>query len=401
MVKTGGFDFKMDLIFRNMKLVLERTKAGKIEDLKGMDLSGVRVIIITSEDPRINPFDIFDLKPGEAFIIRSFEFNVTKEVQRTIITLMMIADIQKIIILGHDDSISSKIDIFRKNYMKFMKNFPKRSPYWHALKDWENAKRFLRIHEPKNIDYVFKQLKSLNFVRDMKPHVEIEPMFFNLANWHVYNRDEIIELRGLLINDCTLDLSSFIPARFEKFKTEHEKTLFPVDGEKEAAFQTESSIHAQMESSFADFDLGENKKIDSTREKPGLSSMNGSHVPLMEEKFLSVSGNDIIDKLGIKLQDLSIELNQDMDVAMPMNETKDTIKSVEIQGEVSEPAIAGEMDTKDRIITENVTTSLNIENSGLSGSKSGVKDDSFSSEPRDLLNSKTDNLIIKDEINIP
>ncbi|MHA1371419.1 MAG: hypothetical protein ACTSRA_17100 [Promethearchaeota archaeon] len=64
MVKTGGFDFKMDLIFRNMKLVLERTKAGKIEDLKGMDLSGVRVIIITSEDPRINPFDIFDLKPG-------------------------------------------------------------------------------------------------------------------------------------------------------------------------------------------------------------------------------------------------------------------------------------------------------------------------------------------------
>ena len=69
------------------------------------------VLILTCMDPRIDVHRIFQLKPGDVFILRNAGNQYTKDVLRSLLIAIHEYNIDTVIILGHTDCGMTKLDI--------------------------------------------------------------------------------------------------------------------------------------------------------------------------------------------------------------------------------------------------------------------------------------------------
>jgi carbonic anhydrase len=175
-----------------------------------------RPIIITCMSPWVVPTDIFDLKEGEAYIIRCAGNIVTQETIRCILLAMMVDRVSDIIVLGHTGcSNTDKEKVFR-NLDKFYARLPQRSYYRETLGSREKALKFFGIYEDE-IENIRAQIESLAFLRTIQANINITGMLYNHQNGHVYTLKELEQLHRLRAQDPAKDFSDMVPTRYTAY----------------------------------------------------------------------------------------------------------------------------------------------------------------------------------------
>ena len=149
------------------------------------------VLILTCMDPRINIHHIFQLNPGDVFILRNAGNIFTLDMMRSIILAIFNYKIKYIIILGHLDCGMKKINLKElrmKLPSEFLSQFTK-----YNVDLLSELKSFFRpfSNEIKNI---LKQIKSLQKIQDLFPEIEITGMLYDTKTGWVFNDEEFKDL---------------------------------------------------------------------------------------------------------------------------------------------------------------------------------------------------------------
>ncbi|MBD3187966.1 hypothetical protein GF325_14105 [Candidatus Bathyarchaeota archaeon] len=208
----------MDLILNNMVSVHQKETLGQdtgVVDKKREEV----VVIITSIDPRINPFDIFKLEPGEACVIRNAGPTVSNDVIRSIYALLLHGKVKEIVILGHSNSMLSDVDTLRRNLSKLKQIFASSgtiSKYFSSLKSAMDLFGFFT----NEVTHLLDQVRELEIIKKVIPDARIIPLFYNMGNGHVYTGDELEEYREIIAENGDSNIDEIIPARYKAFKEE-------------------------------------------------------------------------------------------------------------------------------------------------------------------------------------
>ncbi|MFX1574208.1 MAG: carbonic anhydrase [Promethearchaeota archaeon] len=152
------------------------------------------VLILTCMDPRIDIHRIFQLNPGDLFILRNAGNVFTLDIMRSILLAIVNYKIKYIIILGHLDCGMKKINLTELR-MKLPSEFLSRLSKNNVNVFSELRNFFLPFsNEIKNI---IEQIKSLQTVQDLFPEIEITGMLYDTNTGWVLNYDEFKDLDSL------------------------------------------------------------------------------------------------------------------------------------------------------------------------------------------------------------
>ncbi|MEX2681956.1 MAG: carbonic anhydrase [Candidatus Sigynarchaeota archaeon] len=188
-----------------------------------------RPIIITCTSPWVDPAKIFDLEPGEAYVIR-IAGNITLETIRSIMLAMLTDRISDVIVLGHAGCKSADKVLVYKNLDSFTARLPLRSYLREYFSTRESALKYLGIFNDE-IDNVRAQVESLAFLKRIQPGLNVSGMLYNERNGHVYTLQELDQVQKILKSNPKKKLDDFVPTRYKDFekKREAEKKLVPMN----------------------------------------------------------------------------------------------------------------------------------------------------------------------------
>ncbi len=163
-----------------------------IKDLEKIEIPGkvpkFPVLILTCMDPRIDIHRIFQLKPGDVFILRNAGNVYSKDILRSILIAICEFNIQYIIVLGHLDCGMTKINLeelkekLSPNFVKYFINSGKN----HHLEIGKFFKVFR--DEFRNVE---NQVELLKNFPDFPLHTEITGMMYDVNTGWVFEPDEI------------------------------------------------------------------------------------------------------------------------------------------------------------------------------------------------------------------
>jgi carbonic anhydrase len=134
------------------------------------------VLILTCMNPRIDVHRIFQLKPGDVFILRNAGNVYTEDVLRSVLIAVHEYNIKYIIILGHIDcglkkirlgELKSKLnDSVIKKIGRYGTNF------------YQELQKYFKtfIDEIKNIE---NQLQKFRSTRELPPNIEVKGMLYD------------------------------------------------------------------------------------------------------------------------------------------------------------------------------------------------------------------------------
>ena len=146
------------------------------------------VLIITCMDPRIDIYRIFQLKPGEVFVLRNAGNIFTEDMLRSILIAVYEYEVENIIILGHLDCGMTKISL------KDLQGKLNRTTLKHVTGNHTNVylglQRFFRnfADELKNIESQINSIKDSNF---LPPNVKINGMLYDPVSGWVFDLEHI------------------------------------------------------------------------------------------------------------------------------------------------------------------------------------------------------------------
>ena len=153
------------------------------------------IIFLTCMDPRIDIHQIFQLKPGDVFILRNAGNTYTLDMMRSILIAIHKYNIKYIIILGHTDCGMTKINLqeLRQNLPnEFLKRLS--NNYANLLSKLQD---FFKPFD-NEIRNVIKQINDLQEIRSIFPDVEIIGMLYDIQNGWIFTQEEF---RDLLIKE--------------------------------------------------------------------------------------------------------------------------------------------------------------------------------------------------------
>ncbi|MFW9972672.1 MAG: carbonic anhydrase [Candidatus Odinarchaeota archaeon] len=187
-------DFEKLLIEGNLKF---QGKAKENPEMHSIDqkIPKYPIVFLTCMDPRIDIYRIFQLNPGDVFILRNAGNIYTIDMMRSILITIYKYNIKYIIVLGHTDCGMTKIDIKRLRE-KLPNEFLKRlsinysdllSKLFDFFKPFENE-----------ISNVIKQINSLQDIRRFFPEIEIIGMLYDTQTGWVFKQENF---RDLLIKE--------------------------------------------------------------------------------------------------------------------------------------------------------------------------------------------------------
>lgn len=145
------------------------------------------VLILTCIDPRIDVYRIFQLNPGDVFVLRNAGNLHTQDTLRSILLTVYQYNIKNIIILGHLDCGMTKINLLelkQKIPFEFLSYkskeitdlFSKVNDFFKPFKD-----------ELKNIK---QQVDTLQRLHMYKPEVEITGMLYDVETGWIFEYDK-------------------------------------------------------------------------------------------------------------------------------------------------------------------------------------------------------------------
>jgi len=247
------------------------------------------VLILTCFDPRIDVHRIFQLNPGDIFVLRNAGNLYTQDTLRSILLTIYQYNIKYIIILGHLDCCMTKIKLLE---------LKRKIPYeFLSYKSGENLDLFSEIRdffkpfidELRNIK---QQVENLQRLHMHKPEVKITGMLYDVETGWVFEYDKFKEF-----------------AFIENFR-KYYKTILREKKDKFIDFietiENEIINNDELEETMLEKDLPEVKKGD-------LHQLVDK-----EEEFPIYTGNDEKDVTAVKIQNQVIKLDENFNTQMIM-----------------------------------------------------------------------------------
>jgi len=183
-------DIKRMLNEGNLRFHLKITQ--ELENLETkIKLPRYPVLILTCMDPRIDIHRIFQLDPGDVFVVRNAGNLCSQDSLRSILLAIYQYNIKYIIVLGHVDCGMTKI-----NLLDLKKNVPYEFlPYTSKGSSglFTETKEFFKpfIDELRNIK---QQIETLRRLQLHKPEVKILGMLYDVETGWVFEYDRLKDL---------------------------------------------------------------------------------------------------------------------------------------------------------------------------------------------------------------
>ena len=148
------------------------------------------VLILTCMDPRIDVHRIFQLNPGDVFVLRNAGNLYTQDTLRSILVAIYKYKIENIIILGHLDCGMAKLKLLELRYkipIEFLPYIPS-----NTMDVFSKVKEFFKpiINEVRNVS---NQITSLRKFRTQLANVKIIGMLYDVTTGWVFEYDRFKE----------------------------------------------------------------------------------------------------------------------------------------------------------------------------------------------------------------
>ena len=173
---NGNFEFHDKLIKKTENL------------LKNYKIPKYPVLIITCMDPRIEIYRIFQLKPGDVFVLRNAGNIFTEDTLRSILISVHEYGVENIIILGHLDCGMTKISL-KDIQAKLNKSTLKHITGNHT-NIYLGLQRYFRnfADELRNIETQIESIKDSKF---LPSDVKVNGMLYDPASGWVFDLEHI------------------------------------------------------------------------------------------------------------------------------------------------------------------------------------------------------------------
>ena len=146
------------------------------------------VLILTCMDPRIDVYRIFQLKPGDVFVLKNAGNVYTDDVLRSVLVAILKYNIQCIIVLGHLDCGMKKIDFH--NLMNKLNDFAIKKIGRSGTNFYLEMQKFFKTFtdEIKNIE---NQVQKLRDTREITTNIKITGMLYDPNTGWVFTDEEL------------------------------------------------------------------------------------------------------------------------------------------------------------------------------------------------------------------
>lgn len=153
------------------------------------------LLFLTCMDPRIDVHRIFQLDPGDAFILRNAGNIYTLDIMRSILITIYKYNIKYIIVLGHMDCGMTKINI-NELKQRFSNEFLKQL----SADDSDLLSKLHDFFKPidNEIRNIIRQINDLQEIKTFFPNVEITGMLYDTQTGWIFKQEDF---RDLLIKD--------------------------------------------------------------------------------------------------------------------------------------------------------------------------------------------------------
>ena len=180
------------------------------------------VLILTCMDPRIDIYRIFQLNPGDIFILRNAGNIYTQDMLRSILITIFKYEIKYIIILGHLDCGMTKInpvELRNKLPSKFLSRLS--SNYSELFRELSN---FFKPFD-NEVQNVLDQIKALEIVKKFYPEIEITGMLYDVKTGLVFEYEKFKDYRSIedfreTYREILIEKKSQFTDFLDKIKTE-------------------------------------------------------------------------------------------------------------------------------------------------------------------------------------
>ena len=264
-----------------------------LQDLENIEVNDkipkYPVLILTCIDPRIDVHRIFQLNPGDIFVLRNAGNLYTQDTLRSILLTVYQFNIEYIIILGHLDCGMTKIKLLE---------LKRKIPYeFLSYKSRENSDLFSEVRDffkpfTDELRNIKQQVENLQRLHMHKPEVKITGMLYDVETGWVFEYDKFKEFTII-----------------ENFR-KHYKTLLR---EKKYQFidfvetiENEIINNDELEEMILEKDLNEYRKGDLHK------------LVDKEEEFPIHTENNEKDIIHVNIQNQKIELDENFNIQMIM-----------------------------------------------------------------------------------
>lgn len=158
------------------------------------------ILFLTCMDPRLDVHRIFQLNPGDVFILRNAGNIYTLDMMRSILITILKHKIKFIIILGHLDCGMAKINLKELNVdipNEFLKNLSR--TYSERLLELNNFFKPFK-NEIRNI---IEQINNLQEIKAYFPDIKITGMLYDTQTGWIFTSEDF---KDLLINQNHLKI---------------------------------------------------------------------------------------------------------------------------------------------------------------------------------------------------
>jgi len=280
----------IEKVLINGNLRYQRKISQGLENLEVNDkIPKYPVLILTCFDPRIDVHRIFQLNPGDIFVLRNAGNLYTQDTLRSILLTIYQYNIKYIIILGHLDCYMTKIKLLE---------LKQKIPYeFFSYKSRENSDLFSEVRDffkpfSDELRNIKQQVENFQRLHTHKPEVKITGMLYDIETGWVFEYDKFKEF-----------------ASIENFRKYYKTVL----GEKKYQFidfietiENEIINNDELEELLLEKDLDEEKEgdLDQLVDK--------------EEEFPIYTENNEKDVSSLKIQNQKIELDESFNTQMIM-----------------------------------------------------------------------------------
>lgn len=205
-------NLEQTLISNNIKVVLSLEQGVKGRSNNGEKFPRFPLLILTCMDPRIDVNRIFQLKLGDAIVLRNAGNICTEDVKRSILVAIQQHDIKTVVVLGHADCAMTKLNMEKVKDTLLPMFF---NAFW---KNQDNPMKGFRryfktfVDELKNVEDQVDTIKRISkFPRDVK----VFGLFYDHHTGLVFDNDDLKEIR--FINDFKEKYDILVSKKIKKY----------------------------------------------------------------------------------------------------------------------------------------------------------------------------------------
>jgi carbonic anhydrase len=172
---NGNNKYQWEIIQENEKVELDHT------------IPKIPLLILTCMDPRIDVHRIFQLNPGDAFVLRNAGNQYTEDVLRSILIAVHEYNVKNIIVLGHTDCGMKKV---RLDELRYKLTHQALKEIGHYSTKYQFAiQRFFKTFADEIINNK-NQVDRLKLTKGIPPDIKVVGMLYDPFTGWVFQENE-------------------------------------------------------------------------------------------------------------------------------------------------------------------------------------------------------------------